>query len=191
MKNFHKIALISLFSIIAVVFRLIPHPENMTPLVALALLSGLIFGSSSVAAIVFPLVAMLVSDFVLGFHPVSVFVYGAMVLTPLFSRFVRERSFFSLTYVTLGSSFSFFVITNFGHWMLTEMYQKTWTGLIECYVAAIPFLFKSAAGDLMFASGFVGMLWILRTRAGSQEGIATSYSGVAEGQKPSDIYRSA
>lgn len=184
MKNFHKVALVSIFSIIAVVFRLIPHPENMTPLVALALLSGLIFGSSSVIAILFPVIVMLMSDFVLGFHPVSIFVYGAIALTPLFAKWVREKNFFSLGCASIGSSLSFFVITNFGHWMLTEMYHKTWAGLIECYVAAVPFLFKSAAGDLMFVSGFVGILWILTAST------SVSCSGVSEGQKPLDTYRS-
>ena len=50
--------------------------------------------------------------------------------------------------VVLLSSISFFVITNFGVWLLG--YPKTWTGLAECYTLALPF-FRNLMGDLFYS----------------------------------------
>ncbi len=40
---------------------------------------------------------------------------------------------------TLGEALIFFFVTNFADWYLFNMYAKTWQGLVDCYVAAIPF----------------------------------------------------
>jgi hypothetical protein len=34
---------------------------------------------------------------------------------------------------------SFFVVSNYGVWAAGGMYPRTWSGLVQCYVAAIPF----------------------------------------------------
>ena len=44
---------------------------------------------------------------------------------------------------TLGGALIFFFVTNFADWYLLNMYAKTWQGLLDCYVAAIPF-FRAA-----------------------------------------------
>jgi len=40
---------------------------------------------------------------------------------------------------TLGGAVIFFLVTNFADWYLFDMYAKSWSGLADCYVAAIPF----------------------------------------------------
>jgi hypothetical protein len=47
--------------------RLIPHPPNMTSVTALALFGGAYFADRRLAFIV-PLIALLASDFLLGFY---------------------------------------------------------------------------------------------------------------------------
>ena len=49
----------------------------------------------------------------------------------------------------LLSSLSFFIITNFGVWLMH--YPKSLTGLLECYTLAIPFFRNSLIGDFFFA----------------------------------------
>src|SRR5512141_1981261 len=40
---------------------------------------------------------------------------------------------------SLGASVSFFIISNMGSFLFTNMYPRTWAGLAECYTLAIPF----------------------------------------------------
>ncbi len=49
----------------------------------------------------------------------------------------------------------FFLITNFGVWLHTGLYAKTWGGLVQSYTLALPFFRNTLLGDL----GFVGLLF--------------------------------
>ncbi|HEY2861064.1 MAG TPA: DUF6580 family putative transport protein [Terracidiphilus sp.] len=40
--------------------------------------------------------------------------------------------------VVLGPT-SFFLLSNFAVWLAGDMYPKTWSGLVACYAAAVPF----------------------------------------------------
>ena len=49
----------------------------------------------------------------------------------------------------LSSSVIFFVVTNFGVWLIG--YPNTVEGFITCYVAALPFFGWTIAGDLFYS----------------------------------------
>jgi hypothetical protein len=57
---------------------------------------------------------------------------------------------------SLTTSVSFFLVSNFAVWLVWNMYPKTWEGLVQCYVAAIPFFRNGVAGDLLFTALFFG-----------------------------------
>src|SRR2546429_9840040 len=65
----------------ATAMRLMPHPPNVTPIAAIALFGGAHFTSKR-AALAVPLLAMCLSDLLLGFgvHRVMPFVYGSFAL---------------------------------------------------------------------------------------------------------------
>ena len=50
----------------------------------------------------------------------------------------------------LASSFSFFIITNFGAWLTLEMYEKTLAGLLNSYVLAIPFFHNTLISTFLY-----------------------------------------
>jgi hypothetical protein len=50
---------------------------------------------------------------------------------------------------SLLASISFFVVSNFAVWAEWGMYAKTWSGLGECYIAALPFFRNSLASEMM------------------------------------------
>jgi hypothetical protein len=50
----------------------------------------------------------------------------------------------------------FFVVTNFGTWLLSGMYPMTASGLTACFVAAIPFFQNTVAGDLFYSGVLFG-----------------------------------
>jgi hypothetical protein len=146
-------------TISAAAMRLVPHPPNMTPIAAMALFGGVYFADKKMAFLV-PLAAMYLSDLALGFfvydfgffHGFMPFVYASFVITVCLGFLVRRR----LTPLMVGGaaltgSVMFFIVTNFGVWLVSNLYPKTLAGLAGCYVAAIPFFRNSLAGDAIYA----------------------------------------
>lgn len=139
----------------AVILRLVPHPANFAPIAAMALFGGAYLNKRY--ALIAPLVAMFVSDIFLGFHNTFAFVYGSFLLTGVIGLWLRNRrTIQNIILASFASSFLFFVITNFGVWLVGNLYPKTIQGLIECYIAAIPFFRNTLIGDLFFVGVFFG-----------------------------------
>lgn len=139
--------LIILFILVAVWFRLIPHLPNFTPVTSLALFSGLMLKRKWLS-IGIPLVAMILSDLVLGFSSISMWVYLGFVSITMIGWFLDKMNAKSI----LLSSLIFFTISNFGVWMLD--YPHTIEGLLMCYTLAIPFFGYSIMGDLFWGYTF-------------------------------------
>ena len=140
----------------AALSRLIPHPPNFTPIAAIALSSAVYLDKRY--AFIIPLIAMLVSDYFIGFHSGMVWVYGCFALIGLIGIWLRShKKPLFVAGATLVSSVLFFVVTNFAVWFMGTMYPKTWEGLIACYVAAIPFFQNTVAGDLMYTGALFGL----------------------------------
>ena len=135
--------LLMAFILIAVCFRLIPHPPNFTPITSLALFSGMMFQRKWLSILV-PITAMLLSDVVLGFGMISMWVYAAFMLVTISGWVLKQMNVKSI----LVSSMIFFIVSNFGVWMLG--YPHTFDGLMLCYTLAIPFFGYSILGDLFW-----------------------------------------
>jgi hypothetical protein len=131
------------FILIAVFFRLIPHPPNFTPITSLALFSGIMFQRKWLSILV-PIIAMLLSDMVLGFGMISMWVYAAFMLVTISGWFLKQMNVKSI----LVSSMIFFTVSNFGVWALG--YPHTFDGFMLCYTMAIPFFGYSIIGDLFW-----------------------------------------
>jgi len=132
------------FIVVSIVFRLVPHIPNVTPITAVALFSGVYFTNKKLAFII-PLVALFISDLFLGFSGITLFVYLSFILVAAIGVFSRKMSIGTV----LISSLSFFIITNFGSWLM--YYPKSFNGLLECYTLAIPFFRNSLLGDLFYS----------------------------------------
>jgi hypothetical protein len=50
----------------------------------------------------------------------------------------------------------FFLLSNFHVWLGSTMYPQTLTGLLACYVAAIPFGLNMLAGNLFYSGVLFG-----------------------------------
>ena len=74
-----NILLIIILTLFAIFSRLIPHPPNFTPLLAIALYSGISFKNKTLFVI--PLVAMIVSDVFLGYHSSILWVYLSLLIS--------------------------------------------------------------------------------------------------------------
>ena len=134
-----KTHLFVLLIVLAVLSRFLPHPPNFSPIGALALFAGA-FVVERKWALVIPLVALLVSDIFLGLHEMMLFVYLSYALIAGLGIGLKNAGTFKLAGRAVFSSAIFFVVSNFGVWLMSGMYAKTWSGLVQCYVAAIPFI---------------------------------------------------
>jgi Family of unknown function (DUF6580) len=147
--------------VLDIVARLAPHAPNVTPVAASALFAGMVLRSRALALAV-PLAAMLVSDLVVGAYDWRIMgvVYAALVLPALLARWGRAlRPVVVLVPLVLASSLLFFATTNFAVWAFSGMYAHDLDGLVLCYVAALPFLYNTVAGDVLWTTLLFGSWW--------------------------------
>ena len=149
MKNkFDRIQKIVLLIIIfGVICRLIPHPPNFSPVTAIALFGGLNFSEKRIAFSI-PLIILFLSDLILGISLINLFVYTGFSIIVFLGTKIKSIKLGNI----ILSSFIFFLISNFGVWIIG--YPKNIEGLILCYTMAIPFFGYSIAGDLFFGYFF-------------------------------------
>ena len=133
------------FVLIAILSRLIPHLPNFTAVTATALFAGRHF-KNKILAFAAPLTVMILSDLILGFYTISWFVYASFAAVVFLGQWSQKMN----VLIVLFSSLTFFVISNFGVWLLG--YPLTLEGFIACYTAAIPFFRNAILGDLFYAA---------------------------------------
>jgi hypothetical protein len=143
-------------------FRLIPHWPNVSPVAAMALFGGAYFADKRLAFIV-PFAALFLSDLVLGLHNSMIFVYAGFALTVLLGfRLSKSITLTNTAFAIVASSVLFFLLTNFGAWLTSALYAKTAAGLMQAYVAGIPFFQNSLLGNLAYTAVIFGGYHLLQ-----------------------------
>jgi hypothetical protein len=146
--------------------RIFPHPWNFTAVGAMCLFGGAYFRRPT-AAFVVPMIALLVSDLVLAstrydfslFGYPSVWLsYGLFALTVVLGMLVRGGvTFVKVTGLAIGASVMFFLVSNLFAWIEGHGgYPYTPAGLLECYVAAIPFARNMLLANLFYSGVLFG-----------------------------------
>lgn len=159
-----RFLIISLMILAAAFVRLIPHPPNFAPIAAMALFSGAYFNKKSFAFAV-PLAAMFLTDAIIGFHSSMWIVYLSFALIVVIGMFMLKKiSIKNVIVASVTASISFFLITNFGVWAFGTMYPKNIAGLIECYIAAIPFIQNTLLGDLFYSGIMFGIFEFAKSK---------------------------
>ena len=149
--------------------RFLPHAPNFTAIGATALFGGVLF-NNNLRAFLIPAIALFVSDLLLnnlvysqyyeGFQwltPGFAFIYGAFFLTVLMGRYLTNGfKILPLAGAGLASAVVFYLLTNFGAWLGNPMYPQNFVGLIESYVAGLPFLLNQIAGTAVYGAIMFG-----------------------------------
>lgn len=152
--------------VLGIASRLVVHVPNFTPVLALALFGGVYL--SPRRAVVMPLAFMMVSDLVIGGHDTILFTWGSVALISLLGLLIRSRkSFWNIAGMSFLSAILFFVVTNFGAWLV--MYPKTVGGLQMCFWAAVPFFRDTLVSTLVYSFVLFGgheilVQWVAKTR---------------------------
>lgn len=149
-KNGLKTAVVAGLVVVAIWSRALPHPSNMTALVPAALLAGYFLSGLWLATMV-PLAALAISDLLFfSFYPGIEYVYGAALLAMLMGRLFTKKQPGFLIFGGFVASVLFFAVSNLGVWLSTSMYPRTWDGLVQCYVMAVPFFRNQIIGDVIY-----------------------------------------
>ena len=155
--------------------RLLPHPPNFTPLVGVAIFGSFLL-KNRVWAYTLPIFFLWITDLVL-----NNFIYGSyyegwvwisqhfvwscialaiiVLAAGVIRRFGRKTS--TVAGTSLLSSTIFFLISNFGVWMISSaLYTRDLAGLLTAYTAGLPFYLNGLAGDLVYTGLFFGAYYL-------------------------------
>lgn len=139
----------------AILTRFMPLPENFTSIAAIAIFGGAILPRNW--AVFLPLAAMIVSDLVIGLHPLIFFTWGSFAMIALLSsRYLKNLKPVNIAAASIGASVLFFMVSNFGVWLEGRLYAQTFDGLVQCYYNALPFFRGTLLGDLFFSAILFG-----------------------------------
>ena len=177
-----KLSLSIALVFLAALTRLLPHPDNFTPLSAMALFGAAYF-SRQVLTLAVPFIALFVSDLILnnviysqyytGFTLItSWWIYAAFGAVMLLGWLLLRKQVTPVRVVTasLIASVVFFLISNLSTWAETTLYPKTVYGLMACYTAGLPFLKNTVFGDLFFSAVLFGVYeWMTRKQVSAQK----------------------
>ncbi|MGH9403262.1 MAG: DUF6580 family putative transport protein [Terriglobia bacterium] len=160
----------------AILFRILPHPWNLTPVAAMFLFSGAVF-KNKLNSLLVPLAALLISDYAVdlllyhgAFHWLSPFTWGAFLLIGLLGWMLRGQwskrlGWLKVGCASLAGSTLFFLITNLGVWATGMLYPQNSAGLSACYIAGIPFYMNDLIGDLAWNAIMFGSYYWLTQRS--------------------------
>ena len=127
MKSVIKISKQEIFPIglilILAISRLIPHPPNFTPVIAVAIMSSCFFKNINLSIIILTL-SMLLSDLFIGLYYNIIFIYFSLILiTIVFFKLSKRINYKTLFVFSFFGSLIFYIISNFGVWMFGNLYE--------------------------------------------------------------------
>lgn len=164
-----KIGFIVAMIFLAAFSRILPHPYNFSPLAAMGIFGAAFFDKKWLAYLT-PFLALFLSDLVINnviyaqYYSSFTFFYEGFYWQYLSYALIITLAFVTLKKVNLKnvigtsllSSIIFFVISNFGAWLTSGMYPANLSGMVSCYVAALPFFPGSFVGDLFYCGIMFG-----------------------------------
>lgn len=150
---------------VAIAWRLVNAQWQLAP--GVELLTGAAIASAAVSArrsvLFVPMLGVVLSDAIIGNSPIVLFTWSAWLVVGVAALLVRRAHVRSRPLLGAGvgaaTSTWFFLWTNLGVWLQSAPggYPHTAAGLVECYVAGLPFFRIMLIGNLLFVPLF---MWI-------------------------------
>ena len=171
------IVLSGLFILFGAFSRLFTFLPNFSALEALALFGGAYIALRYVAILI-PIIAMFLSDLVINntiarpffpehegaviFAEYMIWNVLAIVLIVLFGRvFLKKMNLKNGFFGILGATGIFWIVSNIGAWLSSGLFPLTFTGMMENFIFALPFLKNSLLGNLVFGTILFGSFELL------------------------------
>jgi hypothetical protein len=180
------LSLAVLGSLAGALVRLVPHGWNLSPSYAAEVFAGarlrawqafaLALGVRAVTDLIIFLFPFPGQEgtwrFYISFLP---WVYLSVVLNVCLGRLVRNtETGWKIGGITFLAALQFFVITNFGTWVGSDIYPKNLGGLVACYLAALPWFRNQFISYLIFVPVLFGAYAVLSRSLLLKERVATA-----------------
>ncbi len=169
-----------LLVIVAALYRVIPNRAyGFAPQWAMALFAGAVIKDRKWALII-PVLSMFISDLLYqvlyanhlsvipGFYAGQWINYLLFASVTFFGFLIKKATVQNVLIVSLIGPTYFFIVSNFLTWAgVGEFveYPKTWSGLVACYTAALPFYRTSLIATVVFSAILFGSYYLLRKKA--------------------------
>lgn len=154
-ENLLKIAYIFLILFLS---RIIKHPPNFTPVISMAIMLPIFFRDFKYSFIIF-LISIFVSDVFIGFYDGMLFNYLVYFGIYLSSFLILRKSINKkIILLSISCPVLFFVLSNFYVWLFSGIYNLSFSGLLQCYVMAIPFFQYTLLSTVFF--NFLGFTYL-------------------------------
>ncbi|MDR0533848.1 MAG: hypothetical protein LBH01_07835 [Verrucomicrobiales bacterium] len=152
---------------------------NFSPVMALAFCAAIYTGRKS--AVLFPLLALAISDIILNLHfgvaafnVSSLAAYACYIVAAAMGVWVSQhKNWINIFTGTLASALLFYLVTNSLCWLDNPVYAKTFAGWVQALTTGQPgfpptivFFRNSLVGDLIFTGVFVSCMEFAAQRAG-------------------------
>jgi hypothetical protein len=154
-------------AVAAGLLRLFPHAWNFTPMSAIGIFAGARLRGWRAFAV--PLGVRIATDLILWqwkypdtfpFFPFEYLSYVACVM--LGWILIRTSSPARIMGMGLIASVVFFLLSNFGAWLqLTDLYPRTYGGLLLSYEKGLPFYRGTLLGDLIYTPVLFGTFYLV------------------------------
>jgi uncharacterized protein DUF6580 len=130
---------------------------NVELVMLMSVLASMYLGKKWGVALAILVLAL--SDLVIGNTMIMVFTWSAFGVIAFGGSMIKNwqgnKKVVAAGSYGLASAMWFYGYTNLGVWLVSGMYQKTFEGLIKCYVMGLPFLRIHAVSSVLFLSGGV------------------------------------
>lgn len=156
--NKFETKLIVAFLTVGMLSRTLFHfGENVEIVTAISIAAGYFFTNKRFSWIV-PFLIISITDILIGNTMIFLYTWSAFLVTPMFGMIAQKVSLGSKTsskiltlqFVGILSTLFFYLWTNFGVVLTTDMYAKTFEGLVQSYINALPFLRPQLTGTIIF-----------------------------------------
>ena len=166
--------------VVAAVSRMIPHYPNFTPIESIALFGGAYLTVRHFSYLL-PLIAIYLTDLILNntllrsyfpeeqgiiwFSDYMIYTGLAIVGIALIGKMIRNKiKPVNVLLASFSGSVLFFLVSNFGVWMHSVTYSKSWEGLLQCYAMALPFFRNSLVSGILFSAVLFGVYELISTK---------------------------
>jgi len=147
---------------------------NYSPLAAMALFGSAYF-KGNIKPLLFPLMAIFVSDIILFSTVYKAYgngilydgwawVYGAFLLIAISSKLIiKNVNLQNITLAIVSAVFIHWIVTDLGVWIGSKTYAQTWAGFNACLAAAIPFELRLLTATVVYSAIMFGVFeWMQR-----------------------------
>lgn len=156
--NKPEIKLLLVFLVVGILSRTLLHlGDNIEIITAVSIAAGYFFTNKKFSWFV-PFLIVSITDILIGNSIIFLFTWSAFLVAPMFGVIAQKVTFrsktlvkiLSLQFTGILSTLFFYLWTNFGVVLTTNMYAKTFDGLVQSYINALPFLRHQLIGTFIF-----------------------------------------